>query len=96
MPRAEALYEWKWNGRRWREKPYYIVACRWCFGTFRAARSDAVSGGINCRRAQGRYNQTLAAGKPVEPGKRYRNTVRRHSRIGQHCASNDGPSTVGA
>ncbi len=87
MARPEALYRWRWNGRRWRAKPYYIIACRWCYGTYEAARSDSVSGGGKCRRALSRYNRALARGEGRKPGGRYAATVKRFSHQGRQCAS---------
>lgn len=89
MPNPEPLYRWKWGSRGPYRKPYYIVACRWCYGTFEASRSDAVTGGFKCRRALSRYNGRLARGLSPESAARYASTLKRFSREGRTCASVD-------
>ncbi len=84
MAKPEPLYRWTWNDRGPYRKPYYVIACRWCYGTFEAARSDAVTGSATCRKALSRYNRALVDGLDYEQ-RRYRDTVKRFSRRGKTC-----------
>ncbi len=95
MAKPEPLYRWKWNGMKWYEKPYYVLACRWCYGVFEASRSDAVTGGVNCRRALARYNRALVNRGATSPAGRYVTTLERFSAEGKECVSIPALSQAG-
>ena len=60
----------------------FEAICKWCGGQFSAQRSDALTGGPNCRKAQSRFNKAMAGGAAYETARRGA-----QKRCGKWCAS---------